>query len=446
MRELVHRFEVCGKKMVLDVNSGTLLSIDNLIWDILSHIENRGWDQIEKSMEKTYSVPDIEEGITEIKKLISDNLLFTPFYYEPNQNNEKVVKAMCLFASDVCNLNCTYCFLYGGTPSGNGMLLSLATGKKALDFLIQNSGKRKNLEVDFFGGEPLLNLPVIKDIVKYARTLEKQFGKKFKFTITTNGLNLNQDAIEFINSECENVVISIDGRQNVHDKMRQTHDGNGSYDCIVKNADDLVKARGEKDYYIRGTFSRYNLDFDSDVIHLVDLGFKHVSIEPVVEVLDTGYTLSKSDLPAVYEAYERLADKYLQYKQNGEKFDYFHFNVDLDNGPCVSKRLTGCGAGNEYVAVTSGGDIYPCHQFVGNSDFVMGNVNDGSFNTSMQDKFALNNVLSKTDCSSCWAKFHCGGGCPANAYQFNSDISKPYELGCLMEKKRLECALMLSSM
>jgi len=442
----VHRFESGGIKLALDVNSGSIFSIDDLVWDILDYGESFGWDKVISGLAGKYSDIDLQEGLSEVNQLIEDERMYSSFKEPITSHGEPVIKAICLFASGICNLNCRYCFLFEDIPkSQQSTLLDTNIGKKALDFLVSKSGKRTNLEVDFFGGEPLLNLGTVKEVVSYGRLLEKQSGKKFKFTITTNGLLLDDDAIAFINSEFENVVVSIDGRPEVHDKMRKLPDHSGSYDRILENTRKLVKSRGDRSYYIRGTFTRHNLDFDEDAIHLSECGFRHISLEPVVLVKNTDYNLREEDLPAIFDSYERLARKCSAQKSNGHDFNFFHFQVDLEQGPCVAKRVTGCGAGNEYVAITPEGDIYPCHQFVGDLSFLMGNVTLGTFDSSMQERFGENSILAKEDCKKCWARFYCGGGCPANAYHFNGDIAKPYGLGCAIEKKRLEYALMLNT-
>ena len=447
MDRMVHRFEAGGIKLALDVNSGSIFAIDDLVWDILDYGERFGWDKVKSGLADKYSDANLKEGLFEVNQLIENESLYSSFNGAIQSHGEPVIKAICLFASGVCNLNCRYCFLFEDTPKvKQKALLDGDVGKRALDFLVSKSGNRRNLEVDFFGGEPLLNTDTIKDVVSYGRLLEKQSGKKFKFTITTNGLLLDDDVIEFINSEIENVVISIDGRRKVHDAMRRLPDQSGSYDRILDNTRKLVSSRGDRSYYIRGTFTRYNLDFDADAIHLAECGFKHISLEPVVLVNDTDYSLREEDLPAIFDSYDRLAREYLNQKSNGHGFNFFHFQVDLEQGPCVAKRVTGCGAGNEYVAITPEGDIYPCHQFAGDLSFSMGNVMLNTFDSSMQERFGKNNILAKEDCGKCWARFYCGGGCPANAHHFSGDIAKPYALGCAIEKKRLEYALMLNSL
>jgi len=434
--------------MVLDVNSGAVHIIDELIWDLLDYGPKFSWKEIKQNLNDKYPLETLKEGISEINKLIDAEMLYTPWNLEdkPVMQGEPVIKAMCLHAAHDCNLRCNYCFASTGDFKGERGLLDLNTGKKALEFLIKHSGHRRNLEVDFFGGEPLMNFEVIRQLVQYGRELEKQYNKQFRFTITTNGLLLDDETLDYINREFVNVVVSIDGRPEVHDRLRKTRTGTGSYGHIVPKAMKLAESRNQKDYYVRGTFTKFNKDFDRDVLHLADLGFKQISVEPVVASEDEEYHLSFDDLPEINEAYDRLMEAYLERKKQGREFIFFHFMVDLEQGPCAAKRSTGCGAGNEYIAVTPKGDIYPCHQFVGNEAFKMGNVHDGSFDYDMQQVFRASNVFTKEKCASCWAKFYCSGGCAANAYNFSGDINKPYELGCEMEKKKLECALALKAL
>lgn len=353
---------------------------------------------------------------------------------------------MCLNIAHDCNLRCEYCFAAKGDFGRGRMLMPLEVAKKAIDFLVEKSGTRHNLEVDFFGGEPLMNFEVVKETVAYARSLEKPHNKNFRFTITTNGLLLSDDKIDFINREMSNVVLSIDGRREVNDRLRIRTNGGGSYDTIVPRFQKLVATRGkDKDYYARGTFTKYNLDFTEDVLHLVDLGFDQVSVEPVVSDPKLSYSIQEEDLPRVFEEYERLANTIIARKKAGEGFNFFHFMIDLNQGPCAIKRLRGCSCGNEYVAVTPEGDIFPCHQFVGEDDWKMGNVLDGSYDLERKNEFALANVYSKERCKNCWAKFYCSGGCNANNWQYEGDIHKPHEIACALEQKRLECAVMIQA-
>ena len=440
---MVHLFEALGQKMALDVGSGAVLSLDALAWDALGLLmEDKGAD-IAGALSPKYPREEVEETVQELRELMEKGYLDTPDDYsgiEPADSG--VVKAMCLHAAHDCNLRCKYCFADTGEFHMNSRsLLSAETGKRALDWLVAHSGKRRNLEVDFFGGEPLMNFPVIKEVVAYGRSLEEPNGKLFKFTTTTNAVAMDEEVMDFLNREMDNVVISIDGRKEVHDRMRPTANGKGSYDLIMDKAKRFVTLRGQKRYYLRGTYTRYNLDFASDVLHLADEGFEQLSIEPVVTDPARDYAIREEDLPRVYEEYERLGRKYVEYRANGKWFNFFHFMVDLSGGPCLKKRLTGCGSGNEYVAVTPEGDIYPCHQFVGREGMRMGSVLDGTFDASIQQKFQRNHVLAKEKCSQCWARFYCSGGCAANAHAFNGDISKPYDMECKLEQKRLECAL-----
>lgn len=383
------------------------------------------------------------EAIAEIEELKAEGQLFAQVDYSAVTERpiNKVVKALCLHVAHDCNLRCAYCFASTGDFHGPREMMSFEVGKKALEFLMEHSGNRRFLEVDFFGGEPLMNFDVVKQIVAYGRELEKQYNKRIRFTLTTNGVGLTDEIIEYLNAEMDNVVISIDGRREVHDAMRKTVNGKGSYDVILDKAKKLADSRNQDKYYVRGTFTRDNLDFAKDVISLADAGFEQISIEPVVADDQMPYSLRAEDLARIFNEYETLAQTMMIRRRNGQWFNFFHFMIDLGKGPCVVKRLTGCGAGNEYVAVTPTGELYPCHQFVGEKQFCMGSVMDGTFDEDMQQRFLQNHVLAKPECRECWAKFYCSGGCAANAWQFNKDIQKPYRLGCEMEKKRLECAL-----
>ena len=440
---MIHKFEAGGVRLVLDVNSGAVHIIDEMVWDLLDYGPDFSREDILKGLGGKYPVGDLQEALSEIRELMDAEMLYTDWDLEdkPRMAGEPVVKAMCLHAAHDCNLRCKYCFASTGDFKGHRGLLELETGKKALEFLVKNSGHRRNLEVDFFGGEPLMNFDVVKELVRYGRELEARYNKKFRFTVTTNGLLLDEETIEYINREFVNVVVSIDGRREVHDRLRRTVSGKGSYDYILPNAVKLAESRNQSNYYVRGTFTKYNKDFDKDVLYLADLGFKQISIEPVVASEEEDWHLSREDLPEIFASYERLMKAFLERRREGRGFNFFHFQVDLEQGPCAAKRATGCGAGNEYIAVTPTGDIYPCHQFVGEEALKMGSVLDGSFNRDMQREFRKSNVFTKEKCSSCWARFYCSGGCSANARHFSGSIDEPYELGCEMEKKRLECAL-----
>ena len=429
--------------MALDVGSGAVFRIDELTYDVLDVLINHENENALVVLADKYEEHIIQEALEELDTLKDMGYLFTnDDYTGVNPIGGNVIKAMCLHVAHDCNLRCRYCFADTGEfHMASRCMLSFETGKKAIDFLIANSGNRKHLEIDFFGGEPLMNPVVLKELVKYGRSKEAEFGKIFKFTTTTNALGLNEDMIQFLNKEMENVVISIDGRREVHDYMRPMVDGKGSYDKIMERTKNFIKQRGEDRYYLRGTFTKHNLDFTKDVLHLVGEGFTQLSIEPVVTDERRSYAILESDLERVEEEYETLAKVYLEMRKGDKWFNFFHFNVDLSGGPCLKKRLTGCGAGSEYVAVTPEGDIYPCHQFVGRENMKMGSVVDGTFDESIRKTFANNHVLKKPQCSKCWARFYCSGGCAANAHAFNHDLATPYPMECKLEKKRLECAL-----
>ena len=440
---MIHTFVAIGQPMMLDVGSGAVHALDELAYEAVKLWKNVTKEEIADTLSKRFDPKEVAEVLEELSELEAMGQLNAPDDYDDVEvHSPGVVKAMCLHAAHDCNLRCKYCFAGTGEYHGrNRCMLTVETGKAALDWLVKMSGKRINLEVDFFGGEPLMNFRAVKEIVAYGRELEKLHNKHFKFTTTTNGLLLSDEIIDFLNKEMDNVVLSIDGRPEVHDNMRPTPNGSGSYAHIVPNALKLANSRGQQRYYIRGTFTAHNLDFSKDVLHLADAGFEQLSIEPVVAAPESGYAISQEHLPRIFEEYESLAKEFLARRKAGRWFNFFHFMVDLKGGPCLRKRLTGCGAGNEYVAVTPEGDIYPCHQFVGREGFKMGSVLDNTFDTSIQQQFAANNVLSKEACRKCWARFFCSGGCAANAHQFHGDIGKPYDLECQMERKRLECAM-----
>ena len=398
---------------------------------------------------KIYNKDDITECYDEIVSLYNDKILFSEDDYEKFALTSVAspIKAMCLHVSHDCNLRCKYCFAATGDYHEGRMLMSLETGKKALDFLIEKSGDRKFLEVDFFGGEPTLNFDVVKQLVEYGRSREAEANKKFRFTITTNGILLTDDMIEFINKEMNNVVLSIDGRKEVNDRVRVRADGTGSYDRILPNFKKVVETRGkDKDWYVRGTYTKYNLDFSNDVMHLYEQGFDQISVEPVMADPSMPYAITQADLPRIFDEYEELMKKITEIRDSGKFINFFHFMLDLDQGPCAIKRLRGCGCGNEYVAIAPNGDIYPCHQFVGNEEYKMGSLNDGSFNDDMKAEFAAAHVYSKPECKKCWAKFYCSGGCNANNYIYAGDIHNAYKLSCEIQKKRLECAILMKAL
>ncbi|NLZ80849.1 MAG: thioether cross-link-forming SCIFF peptide maturase [Clostridiales bacterium] len=453
---MVHKYKNNGYNIVLDVNSGSVHVVDDLSYDVIGLInvdmlplDEEKESQIVKSLENTYSPEDIKEGISEVKELIDAELLFTLDVYREYimdfKKRKTVVKALCLHIAHDCNLACKYCFAEEGEYHGRRALMSFEVGKQSLDFLIENSGNRRNLEVDFFGGEPLMNWDVVKKLVEYGRSKEKEYNKNFRFTLTTNGVLLNDEIMEFANREMSNVVLSLDGRKEVHDFMRPSRNGKGSYDLILPKFIKFAKSREEKDYYIRGTFTSNNLDFSKDVLHFADLGFKQMSIEPVVSLPDEPFAIKEKDIPAICEEYDKLAVEFIKRKKEGKGFNFFHFMIDLEQGPCVAKRLSGCGSGTEYLAVTPWGDLYPCHQFVGEDDFLMGNVFEGVKEKDIQDEFKLCNVYAKDKCQDCFAKFYCSGGCSANSYKFHNSITDAYDIGCELERKRVETAIMIKA-
>lgn len=448
---MVHQYKMGGYNIVIDVNSGAIHVVDDMTYDMIEMYENSDKESIFAEMAKCYpeQQDDIVECWDEMQELIAAEELFTKDSYEPYitdfAKRPTVVKALCLHIAHDCNLACQYCFAEEGEYHGKRELMSYEVGKKALDFLVANSGNRRNLEVDFFGGEPLMNFQVVKDLVAYGRSLEKEHDKNFRFTLTTNGVLLDDDIMEFANKEMGNVVLSIDGRKEVHDHMRPFRKGAGSYDLIVPKFQKFAESRHQDKYYVRGTFTHNNLDFSKDVLHLADLGFKQISVEPVVAQDTDSYAIREEDLPQLMEEYENLALEMVRRHGTEEDFNFFHFMIDLEGGPCVAKRLSGCGSGTEYLAVTPTGDLYPCHQFVGNTDFLMGNVDDGVVNTELRDEFKSCNVYAKEKCRECFARFYCSGGCAANSYNFHGDIHNAYDIGCALQKKRVECAIMIKA-
>lgn len=448
---MVHQYKMGGYNIVIDVNSGAIHVVDDLTYDMIAMYETMDKDAIFADLAEKYpgQSGEIAEAWDEIQQLIASEDLFSKDNYEPYiadfAKRPTVVKALCLHIAHDCNLACQYCFAEEGEYHGKRELMSYEVGKKALDFLVANSGSRRNLEVDFFGGEPLMNFQVVKDLVAYGRSLEKKYDKQFRFTLTTNGVLLNDDIMEFANREMGNVVLSIDGRPEVHNRMRPFRSGDGSYDLIVPKFQKFADSRHQEKYYVRGTFTRNNLDFSKDVLHLADLGFKQISVEPVVAQETDDYAIREEDLPQLCEEYENLALEMVRRSGTDEDFNFFHFMIDLEGGPCVAKRLSGCGSGTEYLAVTPTGDLYPCHQFVGNPDFLMGNVDDGVVNTQLRDEFKSCNVYAKEKCRECFARFYCSGGCAANSYNFHGDIHNAYDVGCALQKKRVECAIMIKA-
>lgn len=442
---MVHKYKQMGYNIVIDTNSGSIHCVDDVVYDILDLYEEFSADEIKEKLGDKYSLKDIEEGLDDIAYLKDEKMLYAEDPYEnvAVDHGESFVKALCLNIAHDCNLRCKYCFASEGDYKGKRELMSFETGKRAIDFVIANSGPRHNIEIDLFGGEPLMNFDVVKQIVDYANVEGPKHNKNIRFTITTNVTLLNDELMQYIDKNMGNVVLSIDGRKEVNDKIRVRRDGTGSYDAIMPKLKKMVEIRDKsKQYYARGTFTRENLDFYNDVMHLADQGFKEISIEPVVLPDDDPMSLRKEDLPTIFEQYDKLSEEIVKRELEGDGFKFYHFAIDVNGGPCIYKRISGCGAGHEYVAVAPNGDIYPCHQFVGNPDFVLGNLyTNPTINKDIAHTFKCANVYSKPKCLDCWAKFYCSGGCQANNFNFNGDIHKPYEIGCEMMKKRVECAI-----
>ena len=446
---MVHQYKLNGYNIVLDTASGSVHSVDEVAYDIIENFKTKNENEIVNLITEKYGVSEQEvlECIEDVKYLEENGKLWSVDEYETLaidfKKRNTVIKALCLHIAHSCNLNCSYCFAAQGKYHGADSLMSYETGKRALDFLVENSGERHNLEVDFFGGEPLLNFDVVKRLVKYARSIEKQHNKNFRFTLTTNGVLINQDVIDFCNKEMDNVVLSLDGRREKHDFFRKDLAGNGSYDKIVGKFKEFVEKRGDKSYYMRGTFTHNNVDFTEDIFHMADLGFKELSMEPVVCKPDEEYALTKEDLPKVLEQYEILAKEMIKRKRAGNGFTFYHYMLDLTSGPCIYKRITGCGSGTEYMAVTPQGELYPCHQFVGDENYKLGDIFTGVTNTQKVDEFKLCNAYAKEECKDCFARLYCSGGCAANAYHATGNINGIYEYGCELFKKRIECAIMM---
>lgn len=432
----------------MDVVSGAIHSLDEKAYEILDCFDENGKFIPEEAEKRSLVGTEYDEAREEIQELIDEKLLFTKDIYEEiakHWNKQPVVKALCLHIAHDCNLRCKYCFADGGEYMGKREIMSAEVGKKAIDFVIEQSQNRRNIEIDYFGGEPLMNFEVVKEITEYAKEQGKLHGKEFRFTITTNGILLDEDKQAYINENMGNVVLSLDGRKEVHDSVRKRVDGSGSYDRIVPKFQKLADSRNQNNYYVRGTFTRNNLDFAEDVKHLMDLGFEQISVEPVVADEKEDYALQRSDLPAIFAEYDKLAEYLADYRKKGGFVNFFHFMVDLEQGPCAYKRLSGCGSGNEYLAVTPSGDLYPCHQFVGKPEFKMGTVFEGKLNEDIRNMFVKSNVYTKEECKKCWNRFFCSGGCAANAFNMNGDINKPYDIACEMQKKRTECAIALAA-
>ena len=451
---MVHQYKLNGYNIVLDTASGSVHTVDEVAYDIIEMYKTHSESEIVAEIMKRYghledvNETEILECIEDIRGLEAAGKLYSQDVYEGLatnfKNNSKVVKALCLHVAHTCNLNCSYCFASQGKYQGDRALMSFEVGKRALDFLMENSGTRRNLEVDFFGGEPSLNFDVVKRLVEYARSVEGERGKNFRFTYTTNGMILTDEMMEFLNKECHNVVLSLDGRKEVNDHFRVDYTGKGSYDTIVPNFKKLVESRGGKGYYVRGTYTHNNVDFTNDIFHMADLGFTELSMEPVVCPPGDPYALTEEDLPKLFEQYEILAKEMIKRRREGRPFTFYHYMLDLKNGPCIYKRITGCGSGTEYMAVTPWGDLYPCHQFVGDEKYLLGNIFDGVKNTAVQDEFRSCNAYSREECKHCWAQLYCSGGCAANSYHATGSIGGVYKYGCELFKKRIECAVMLN--
>ncbi|MBR4950675.1 MAG: thioether cross-link-forming SCIFF peptide maturase [Clostridia bacterium] len=452
---MIHQYKLNGYNIVLDICSGSVHAVDDVAYDIIADYESKSKEDIIAAMQEKYlgvdgiSETDIEECYQQVEDLEKAGKLFVKDSFKPmagalKRKTAGVVKALCLHIAHTCNLNCEYCFASQGKYHGERAVMSFEVGKRALDFLVENSGTRRNLEVDFFGGEPLMNFEVVKQLVEYARSIEKEKNKNFRFTLTTNGLLIDDDVIDFANREMSNVVLSLDGRKEIHDKYRVDYAGKGSWERIVPKFQKLVNARGGKNYYMRGTFTHANPDFLEDIKVMLDLGFNELSMEPVVCAKGDKSELTEEDLPIVLDQYEKLASLMLEKEKEGKPFTFYHYMIDLSGGPCIYKRISGCGSGTEYMAVTPWGDLYPCHQFVGDEKYLLGNIFDGVKNTAVQEEFLECNVYARKECADCWAKLYCSGGCAANAYHATGSVKGVYEYGCKLFCKRMECAIMVA--
>ena len=450
---MVHQYKLNGYNIVLDTCSGSVHAVDDVAYDVIELYKEKPKEEIVRELLAKYAgrpdvtAEDLDQCIADVAELEAQGKLWTPDVYEDMafdfKNRNTVIKALCLHVAHTCNLNCSYCFAAQGRYQGERALMSFEVGKRAMDFLIENSGARRNLEVDFFGGEPLMNWEMVKKLVAYCREQEKIHNKNFRFTLTTNGMLIDDDVIDFCNREMSNVVLSLDGRREVHDRLRVDYAGRGSYDQIVPKFQKFVAARGDKSYYIRGTYTHNNTDFTNDIFHMADLGFKELSMEPVVSRPDDPCALTAEDLPVLKEQYEILAKEMIKRDREGRGFTFYHYMIDLTGGPCIYKRISGCGSGTEYMAVTPWGDLYPCHQFVGDPKYLLGDIWKGVTNTAVRDEFKHCNAYARPECKDCWAKLYCSGGCAANAYHATGSIRGVYEYGCELFKKRIECAIMI---
>lgn len=452
---MIHQYKLGGVNIVLDAASGSVHVVDEVAFDAIELYETCTRAETRAAILEKYkgrgdvNGAEVDELLDDIEALRAEGRLYTADTPVPDaavlKGADGIIKALCLHVAHSCNLTCDYCFARQGRFSGERALMSFETGKRALDFLIENSGDYRNLEVDFFGGEPLLNWGVVKALVRYARSVEKQYKKNFRFTLTTNGVLIDNEVIDFCNMEIHNVVLSLDGRREVHDRLRRTADGRGSYELIVPKFKELVEARGGQGYYIRGTYTAHNMDFIEDIEHMLDLGFTELSMEPVVSAPGDPYTIGENDLPQLFEQYERLAELMLRREREGRPFTFYHYTIDLEHGPCIYKRLKGCGSGTEYLAVTPWGELYPCHQFAGDGEYSMGDVWQGVTRPEIVKEFSHCNIYENPDCRECWARLYCSGGCAANAYHATGSVTGTYRLGCELFKKRMECALMVQA-
>ena len=443
---MIHQYKAKGFNIVLDIYSGSVHAVDDVTYEIISLYENHSKEDIKERL-ATYNLTDDEfnEAYNEVCDLKANGMLFTTDNFEDLSidvtKRPTHVKAICLNVAHTCNLSCSYCFARGGKYHGPDAIMTVETAKDAIDFLIANSGSHYNLDVDFFGGEPLMNWNVVTETVDYARSLEEKYNKHFNFTLTTNGMLLDDDKIDYLNENMKNVVLSLDGRRETHDEFRKTLGGRGSFDTVVPKFQNFVEKRGDKEYYMRGTYTANNLDFTKDIQTYLDLGFKRTSLEPVVGKPDEDYALKEEDLPFLYDQYEKLADMVMESIDNNDEFIFYHYMIDLENGPCAHKRLSGCGSGTEYMAVTPTRELYPCHQFVGNEDFIIGDLDKGIVRDDLVEGFKTCNCYSKAECRSCWANMYCSGGCAANNYNANGDINKIHEYSCNLFRKRIEMAI-----
>lgn len=443
--QLIHKFYINGVYVLLDINSGAVHIVDEAVYHILDLFNGDNDEAVVAAYALDFGVEAVKEILDELHELIEQGLLFSPELEVPPTFSEKpIVKSLCLHVAHDCNLRCTYCFAGTGDFGHGRSLMPKEIGERAVDFIIEHSGPRRHCEIDFFGGEPLLNMETVRHVVDYVRRREQETGKIFKLTLTTNGVLLRDEIIQYLNDNNISLVLSLDGRREVHDRMRPFAGGRGSFEPVVNNVRRAIESRNGENYFLRGTFTANNLDFAADVLAMADMGFDQLSVEPVVGK-DVDYALTEEHLPVLFEQYELLAEEYIRRMLDGKGFNFFHFNMDIHHGPCVAKRLSGCGAGHEYFAVTPDGDLYPCHQFVGREDYLLGNVFDGVQNKELPDQFRQMHVLNKEACKNCWARFYCSGGCHANAQLFHDRIDQPYEIGCELQKKRVECALMIQA-